>query len=134
MREYDKIVCLGDQHIPYLDKKTHQVTINFLKDIIPDNVKYSRYKKRKDGAYDIKNKYYNHCWRSWQSCVITWDGHMVPCCFDKDANYKVGNVNDVPFIDVWKGDSLKAFKKNLLTNRKDIDICQNCTEGTKIWI
>ncbi len=102
--------------------------------IIPDNVKYSRYKKKKDGTYEIKNKFYNHCWRSWQSSVITWDGHMVPCCFDKDANYRVGDLKSDSFKDVWGSHDLKLFRGSILKNRKDIDICQNCIEGTKIWI
>jgi radical SAM protein with 4Fe4S-binding SPASM domain len=104
------------------------------KDIIPDNVKYSRYKKRKDGSYEIKNKYYNHCWRSWQSSVITWDGQMVPCCFDKDAKYKVGDLKNESFKAVWQSPGLKTFRGSILKNRKEIDICRNCIEGTKIWI
>ena len=118
-----------------LTLKTAQVyDYKTAKDIIPENIKYSRYKKDKDGNYNIINKYYNHCWRSWQSCVITWDGNMVPCCFDKDADYKVGNVSENSFIDIWKSEIFKSFKTRLLQNRKDIDICQNCTEGTKFWI
>lgn len=104
------------------------------KNNIPENIKYSRYKRQKDGTYRIKNKFYNHCWRSWQSCVVTWDGQVVPCCFDKDAKYNAGSLKEQSFQDIWKGNALKTFRQNLLKNRKDIDICQNCIEGTKIWI
>lgn len=124
-----------DIGVDHLALKTAQVyDFENSKNIIPDNVKYSRYKKRKDGSYEIKNKYYNHCWRSWQSSVITWDGHMVPCCFDKDATYKVGDLKSESFKDVWESEDLKLFRGSILTNRKQIDICQNCVEGTKIWI
>ncbi|MBC8344502.1 MAG: SPASM domain-containing protein, partial [Bacteroidetes bacterium] len=104
------------------------------KKTIPENIKYSRYKKRKDGTYEIKNKYYNHCWRSWQSSVITWDGHMVPCCFDKDAKYKVGDLKSESLKAVWESADLKIFRTNVLKKRKEIDICRNCVEGTKIWL
>ena len=47
-------------------------------ELIPDNIAYSRYKKKADGTYTIKNKLLNQCWRMWSGCVITWDGLVVP--------------------------------------------------------
>jgi UDP-2,3-diacylglucosamine pyrophosphatase LpxH len=35
---YLKLVCLGDQHIPYLNRKAHGIIIKFLKDIKPDKI------------------------------------------------------------------------------------------------
>ena len=35
---YKKIVCLSDQHIPYLDKKAHKVTLKLMNDIKPDEI------------------------------------------------------------------------------------------------
>lgn len=101
--------------------------------LIPDNEKYARYRRNPDGTYSIKNKLANHCWKMWQSCVITWDGKIVPCCFDKDAHHQLGTVADESFIDIWRGKPYQAFRKAILTNRKGIDICQNCTEGLKIF-
>lgn len=121
--------------VDHLGLKTAQVYDYEKADqIIPENVRYARYKKNNEGKYQIKSKYYNHCWRSWQSCVVTWDGNMVPCCFDKDAEYIVGNVNEHHFLKVWKSKALNEFRHKLLNQRKNINICQNCTEGTKIWI
>jgi len=62
-------------------------------DLIPDNPKYSRYKLNINGKYRIKNPLLNYCWKMWHGCVITWDGKVVPCCFDKDASYEMGNVD-----------------------------------------
>jgi hypothetical protein len=28
----------------------------------------------------------------WSSCVVTWDGAVVPCCFDKDAKHQLGDL------------------------------------------
>ena len=68
----------------------------------------------------------------WHSSVITWDGRVVPCCFDKDASHYMGNISERSFRDIWQGESYQNFRKSLLKSRKTIDICQNCTEGTKI--
>jgi radical SAM protein with 4Fe4S-binding SPASM domain len=70
----------------------------------------------------------------WSSCVITWDGKVVPCCFDKDAKHQLGNLQEKTFKEIWQNDSYKKFRTSLLKSRKEIDICQNCSEGTKVWL
>jgi radical SAM protein with 4Fe4S-binding SPASM domain len=113
--------------------KTAQVyNLNKGSEIIPDNEKMSRYKKI-NGSYIIKNKLENKCWRMWSSSVITWDGRMVPCCFDKDAKYVYGNLKESQFNEIWNGKNHLHFRKKVLSSRKSIDICQNCTEGSNIW-
>jgi len=101
--------------------------------LIPNNEKYSRYKKTNKGTYVLKNKMSNHCWRMWSSAVITWDGNVVPCCFDKDATHQMGNLSFVTFKEIWKNNGYQNFRKQVLTNRKEIDICKNCSEGSKVW-
>ncbi len=101
--------------------------------LIPEIETYSRYKKNKEGNFEIKNKLLNQCWRMWQGCVITWDGKIVPCCFDKDAKYKLGNLDNQSFKDIWFSEPYNHFRKSILKSRNQIDICTNCTEGTKVW-
>lgn len=100
--------------------------------LIPDNSKYSRY-ILKNGKYQIKNKLLNQCWRMWTSSVITWDGKIVPCCFDKDAKYQIGKLDALNFKSIWRSMPYQKFRLSLLKSRKEIDICKNCSEGTKIW-
>jgi radical SAM protein with 4Fe4S-binding SPASM domain len=101
--------------------------------LMPENQKYSRYKKAADGRYVIKNKMENHCWRLWHSSVITWDGSVVPCCFDKDATHPMGDLKELSFTQLWKGERYSAFRSAVLRSRQEVDICKNCTEGTKVW-
>jgi len=101
-------------------------------DLIPENENYSRYKKQTDGKWAIKNKLLNHCWKMWHSCVITWDGNVVPCCFDKDASHAMGSLKEKSFREIWFGEKYREFRKNLLISRSKIDICKNCTEGLKV--
>jgi radical SAM protein with 4Fe4S-binding SPASM domain len=98
--------------------------------LIPTLDKYSRYRLRPDGRYEIKNQLLNHCWRMWHSCVITQDGGVVPCCFDKDAQYRLGDVSTTPFRTLWKQATYQEFRKLLLKGRDQVQICRNCTEGT----
>jgi radical SAM protein with 4Fe4S-binding SPASM domain len=103
-------------------------------DLMPNNEKYSRYVKLKDGSYKLKYDIQNHCWRMWSSCVFTWDGEVVPCCFDKDAKYPLGNALNTSFDSLWKSEKYKDFRKMILIGRKQVDICQNCSEGSKVWL
>ncbi len=102
-------------------------------DLIPINSSYSRYKKLGNGGFQLKNSLLNHCWKIWQSAVITWDGKVVPCCFDKDAHHQIGDLQKTPFKQVWQGKEFMQFRQSVLKSRKEIDICQNCSEGGKIW-
>lgn len=102
--------------------------------LIPDNEKHSRYIQGKDGTYKLKNDLTNHCWRMWSSCVITWDGLVVPCCFDKDATHQMGDLKTIPFKEVWTNEMYQDFRGKVLVSRSEIDICKNCSEGTKVWL
>jgi radical SAM protein with 4Fe4S-binding SPASM domain len=102
-------------------------------DLIPTQTKYSRYHKKDDGTYVLKNKLDDHCWKMWNSCVITWDGKVVPCCFDKDAHYVMGDLKEKSFKEIWQSESYNSFRASILRSRDDIDMCRNCTEGTQVW-
>jgi radical SAM protein with 4Fe4S-binding SPASM domain len=95
--------------------------------LIPSNNFFSRYKKQ-NGKFVIDNPLNNHCLRMWRGCVITWDGMVVPCCFDKDAGHRLGDLKKQDFKSIWRGKAYHDFRNQLFSNRKEIDICRNCTE------
>jgi radical SAM protein with 4Fe4S-binding SPASM domain len=102
-------------------------------ELIPTLDKFSRYRQKSDGTYEIKSGLSNHCWKLWHANVITWDGLVVPCCFDKDAMHRLGNLRMQSFKEIWHNDNYQQFRKELFTSRKNIDICANCSEGIKVW-
>ena len=103
-------------------------------ELIPSDSKYSRYRQRNDGKWELKNKFENRCWKMWHSSVITWDGKVVPCCFDKDASHEMGNIRNVDFVKIWRSEKYNRFRAKLLENRGSIEMCKNCTEGTEVWV
>jgi radical SAM protein with 4Fe4S-binding SPASM domain len=102
-------------------------------ELIPDNLQYSRYVPQDDGKYRLKYKLVNHCWKLWHACVFTWDGLVVPCCFDKDALHLMGDIKQDDFLKIWRGDTYQNFRYSLLKGRDQIDICSNCSEGCKVF-
>ena len=101
--------------------------------LIPENEKFSRYKKDKKGKHIAKNKLQNHCSKLWEANVITWDGMVVPCCFDKDASHRLGDLKKESFKEIWHNKNYKKFRQDITSSRKNIDICANCSEGLSVW-
>jgi radical SAM protein with 4Fe4S-binding SPASM domain len=100
---------------------------------LPSNKKFRRY-SLENNSFRIKNKIKNHCFALWRTSVITWDGRVVPCCFDKDAQNEIGRVNGKAFSEIWNSDQYYEFRKKVLTSRKSVSMCTNCTEGLKVNI
>ena len=65
--------------------------------------------------------------------MITWDGQVVPCCFDKDAQHAMGSVAEQSFAQVWQSEAYQNFRAAVLRSRSEIEMCQNCSEGVKVW-
>ncbi len=101
--------------------------------LMPKDENYSRYRKKLDGTFELKSKMQNHCWRMWSGGVVTWDGKVVPCCFDKDAQFVLGNLNTNSYAEIWNSEKYVAFRKQVIMDRSQIEICKNCSEGTKVW-
>jgi radical SAM protein with 4Fe4S-binding SPASM domain len=101
--------------------------------LIPSLDRYARYRQTASGDWVVKHALTPHCWKLWHSCVITWDGVVVPCCFDKDAQYRLGDLKTSAFRSLWHSPAYDAFRRSILLGRDQIDICQNCTEGCRVF-
>ncbi|MCQ2350541.1 MAG: radical SAM protein [Paludibacteraceae bacterium] len=98
--------------------------------LMPQNNAYSRYRK---GSLTLKKKLHNRCWRIISGVVITTDGEVLPCCFDKDCTYSYGNIfkaeiNKDALCKILTSQKASDFKNKVFSNRKSIEICTNCTE------
>ena len=140
------VVRPNEHQIPEIYKLAEEIGVDEVKlktaqvydyehgnDLIPTIGKYARYEETQDGTWRVKNELLNHCWKLWHSCVITWDGMVVPCCFDKDATHRLGDLKKQSFQELWHGEAYDSFRNMLLQGRDQIDICTNCTEGCKVW-
>jgi radical SAM protein with 4Fe4S-binding SPASM domain len=95
---------------------------------LPSSGKFRRYIKS-NTEYAIKSRLPDRCARLWFNPVITWDGKVVPCCFDKNADHVMGDMSQDSFRNIWNGEKYRQFRESILTGRKMIDICRNCTSG-----
>ncbi|MEL6133033.1 MAG: radical SAM/SPASM domain-containing protein, partial [Bacteroidota bacterium] len=133
--EIEAIQTLGkDLGVDQVLLKTAQIyDFEYGHPLIPTQTRYSRYKPTRDGRYVIKNPLHNQCWKLWQGAEITWDGKVLPCCFDKDGEFEMGNVQETDFRKIWRSEGYEKFRQQILLSRQQIDMCRNCSEGTKVW-
>jgi len=95
--------------------------------LLTSKKKYARYEKRKDGKYHIKSKQPNRCWRLWSGAIVNTNGDVLPCCFDKNPDFPFGNIGDKSFSECWHGKKASTFRKKVIQNRQQLEICRNCT-------
>jgi radical SAM protein with 4Fe4S-binding SPASM domain len=99
---------------------------------IPDEARISRYIKDED-TYRLKKGPVRGCMRMWTTAVITWDGNVVPCCYDKDAIHNFGNIYEKPFNEIWNGDERHTFITNVIRERDSYEMCKTCPQGLRLF-
>jgi MoaA/NifB/PqqE/SkfB family radical SAM enzyme len=104
-------------------------SLNEAKKWLPSEKKFRRYDF--DGHnYSVKGIDKKSCTRPWLSTLINWDGTFVPCCFDKNGDFPMGDVHKISDVrEMWLGNEITDFRTQLLRDRKSIDICRNCNQG-----
>jgi radical SAM protein with 4Fe4S-binding SPASM domain len=98
---------------------------------LPQNPRLSRY-HRQGQRWEVRRRR-ESCRRLWFSCQVDWDGTVVPCCFDKDEEFVMGNIRQESLAKIWRGKPYQRLRQSLLTHGRTLDMCLNCTEGLKTF-
>jgi radical SAM protein with 4Fe4S-binding SPASM domain len=69
------------------------------------------------------------CSQMMRSCVVLWNGDVVPCCYDWEGRHVFGNMNSEAFRKIWNGPAYVRFRKQVARNRRAIAMCAVCPEG-----
>ena len=85
------------------------------------------------GQWTLRNDLEDACWRMWQGAVLTWDGRVVPCCFDKDAHHVMGSLQTEGMASIWHNKAYTQFRNALFADRAGIPMCTNCSEGSHVY-
>lgn len=114
-------------HIDKITLKSAQIYEESQIDFLPENQKYSRY-NISNGKVKLKKVAENHCKRLIFGTVVCFDGRVVPCCFDKDADHELGNIASQSLHEIRNSKKYIDFVNKVFSNRNEISICNNCTE------
>lgn len=69
----------------------------------------------------------NECTWIWNSVVVNWDGSVVPCCRDPNGTNTFGNAFETPLSEIWNGEKMRAFRKRIVSDQGNVDICKLCS-------
>ncbi len=94
--------------------------------LMPSKEHYSRYRKGSDGLYYLHRAKHRSCYRLWSGCVITAEGDVIACCYDKHVQHTFGNISKDTLRTLWYGDKANAFRKAVVKNKEDIGMCREC--------
>lgn len=117
--------------------KTLQVSSLSTEEVfLPGDQNLTRYHKVKHGKEmrletDRQRVLRDRCLRLYHSLQIDWEGNVVPCCFDKNSEYTMGNLLGESFESIWNGERYRAFRNVLNRKGRVLPMCRNCTEGLR---
>ena len=74
---------------------------------------------------------YGKCVNPWHTISITWDGIVVPCCYDYDKFYPLGDVNLDSLIDIWNGEKMRNLREEFSNGNITNMLCKTCYQGGK---
>lgn len=86
----------------------------------------NRYTHLDNGACVRKPSRTASCYRAWNAVVITWDGLILPCCYDKNARYVYTPWSESQWNNLNSNKQYKTFLHKVLKDKKNITMCQNC--------
>lgn len=68
------------------------------------------------------------CARLWSTACITWDGNIIPCVFNMNQEYRIGNLKEDRFLKLWNHSRMIDLRKAMIEgSHLDISpICDNC--------
>jgi len=112
----------------FLVKTAQFYDLTFNNTLIPENNKYLRYILTPEGKYKPKSGKKHGCFKMWSSCVVTWDGKLVPCCYDKDAKNQLGNIKNEDLIKLWNSNEYNELRQKVIKSRSNLTLCADCNE------
>ena len=92
--------------------------------LMPSDPRYSRYIATANSSSYHRRPLHRGCLRVWSGVVITTEGEVLPCCYDKAHAYAYGNIMNAPLRELFSNEKALAFRRAAL--RETPQICQEC--------
>ena len=91
--------------------------------LMPTEARYSRYIQGKDGKFH-RRAMGKGCFRVWSGAVITTDGTVLPCCYDKGHEHAYGNIMQTPLAELFANEKAMSFRRTAMEELPNI--CREC--------
>ena len=106
--------------------------------LMPARDRDRRYEQCADGTYRLKRHPLRRlwqtltgispCYRLWAGCVLTTNGDVLPCCYDKSHTHAYGNIHHASLPTLFRSKQAYAFRRTAIRApfQQAPEICQNC--------
>ncbi len=98
-------------------------------ELLPADLSQSRYERRKDGAFALRGDPPRGCEYILSTLVVNSNGDAVPCCYDVDSDFVMGNLFRESLESVWRGERFQEFRRRVRKGRDLPAMCRHCPEG-----
>lgn len=71
---------------------------------------------------------FTRCQIPWTTFTITWDGDVVPCCYDYDKKFVLGNAKDTPLREIWNGPAIRRLRQEFNGETVCNALCKKCPD------
>ncbi len=78
---------------------------------------------------DLKKK----CFYPSYQVLIDWNGDIFLCPQDWQRRNTMGNIMQTSFIEIWNGNILNRYRKNLLKGNRDLNPCKTCNADGEVY-
>lgn len=67
------------------------------------------------------------CWSLFTEARVTFDGHLSACCFDHDGRFRMGNLNEISFMEAWQSHNFQKLRMAHMSQDVRNTACEKCT-------
>jgi len=88
----------------------------------------STFKDTDEFSYRDNSNVYGPCSRLWSTTCITWDGDVVPCVYNANHEYVIGNIKNDKLENIWNNERMINLRRSMIDgDYLDISpLCENC--------
>jgi len=88
----------------------------------------STFNETKAFSYRRNLNVYPPCSRLWSTSVIAWNGNVVPCVYNANHEYVIGNLRQNRFEAIWNSDKMMALRQGMIDGSylRLSPLCENC--------
>ncbi len=69
------------------------------------------------------------CGWAWSGTIVSWNGNVIPCCFDYNETCVMGNVFRAKFSEIWNGPEYRGLRRAIKNGWQAPRLCRDCPRG-----
>jgi len=69
-----------------------------------------------------------YCSEPWMKFSVTVDGKVVPCCYDYDEKFVLGDASKKTLKEIWNSNKIKILRRQIKSGKLKNPLCCSCVD------